>query len=118
MFLFVYGSLLSSNSHHYLLKGCQFVGKAILYNFGLYRVSWYPAIVPKENSKVLGEVYDVDENTLRKIDEFEDEGKLYKRQEVEVMLDSGQTINAWAYVYLLDVDGKNYMPFDRQPWKG
>lgn len=52
MYLFVYGSLLSHNSHNYLLSRCKFIGKAVLEGYGLYKVSWYPAIVPKEDSKV------------------------------------------------------------------
>ncbi|WPX08466.1 gamma-glutamylcyclotransferase family protein [Anaerocellum danielii] len=118
MYLFVYGSLLSHNSHNFLLNGCKFIGKAILEDFGLYKVSWYPAIVPKENSKVLGEVYQIDPSTLKKIDEFEDEGELYKRKEVEVVLEKGDILKAWTYVYLFDVDEDNYVPFENQPWRG
>lgn len=117
MYLFVYGSLLSQNSHNYLLNNCNFIGKAVLDGYGLYKVSWYPAIVPKENSKVIGEVYEVDENTLHKLDEFEDEGKLYKRREVELIVDGREKIRAYAYIYLLDIDEKNYIPFEKLPWK-
>lgn len=117
MYLFVYGTLLSHNSHNFLLNGCKFIGKAILEGFGLYKVSWYPAILPKENSKVLGEVYQIDPSTLKKIDEFEDEGELYKRKEVEVILNDNRKIKAWAYIYLCDVEENNYIPFESQPWK-
>ncbi|WAM33566.1 gamma-glutamylcyclotransferase family protein [Caldicellulosiruptor morganii] len=117
MYLFVYGSLLSHNSHNFLLNGCKLIGKAILDGFGLYKVSWYPAIVPKENSKVLGEVYQIDISTLKKIDEFEDEGELYRRKEVEVVLENGNTLKAFTYVYLLEVNEDNYIPLENQPWK-
>ncbi|ADQ05456.1 AIG2 family protein [Caldicellulosiruptor owensensis OL] len=117
MYLFVYGSLLSHNSHNYLLNGCKFIGKAVLEGYGLYKVSWYPAIVPKEGSKVLGEVYEVNETLIEKIDNFEDEGELYRRQEVDVILNNGNVFRAWTYVYLLDVDEKCYIPFENQPWR-
>jgi gamma-glutamylcyclotransferase (GGCT)/AIG2-like uncharacterized protein YtfP len=117
VYLFVYGSLLSHNSHNYLLSGCKFIGNAILNGYALYKVSWYPAIVPKNGCKVAGEVYKVDENTIEKIDDFEDEGELYKRQEVNVILNNSEIIKAWTYVYLLEVDEKNYIPFENQPWR-
>ncbi|ACM61318.1 gamma-glutamylcyclotransferase (GGCT)/AIG2-like uncharacterized protein YtfP [Caldicellulosiruptor bescii] len=117
MYLFVYGSLLSHNSHNYLLSRCKFIGKAVLEGYGLYKVSWYPAIVPKEDSKVAGEVYEVDEKTIKEIDNFEDEGVLYRRQEVDVILNDAEVLRTWTYVYLLDVDEKNYIPFEKQPWR-
>ncbi|WAM36708.1 gamma-glutamylcyclotransferase family protein [Caldicellulosiruptor acetigenus] len=117
MYLFVYGSLLSHNSNNYLLNGCKFIGKAVLEGYGLYKVSWYPAIVPKEGSKVAGEVYEVDETLIKEIDDFEDEGELYRRQEVDVILNDNKVIKAWTYVYLLDVDEKNYISFEKQPWR-
>jgi len=117
MYLFVYGSLLSHNSHNHLLNGCKLVGKAVLEGYGLYKVSWYPAIVPKKDAKVAGEVYEVDEKTIKEIDNFEDEGELYKRQVVEVILNGVEVLRAWTYVYLLNVDEKNYIPFEKQPWR-
>lgn len=117
-YLFVYGSLLSSNSHHHLLEGSNFIGRAILENYGLYKIAWYPGIVPKEGSKVLGEVYEIDENTLKKIDEFEEEGSLYKREKVKVILKNKKELEVWTYVYSREVEEDNYIPLEEQPWRG
>ncbi|MCS7231973.1 MAG: gamma-glutamylcyclotransferase family protein [Elusimicrobiota bacterium] len=116
-YLFVYGSLLSHNSRNYLLKDSKFIGKAILENYGLYKISWYPGIVSKEGSKVVGEVYEVDDVTLEKIDNFEGEGELYKRERVIVNLEKGEKIEAWTYVYLNEVKEENFIPFENQPWR-
>lgn len=117
-YLFVYGSLISHNSHHYLLEGSKFVGRAILENYGLYKIAWYPGIVLKEGSKVLGEVYEVDENTLKKIDEFEGEGELYKREKIKVILENKKELEVWTYIYLQEVEEENYIPLEEQPWRG
>ncbi len=70
MLLFVYGTLLSGMDYAHLLSDATFLGLA--YTFGsLYEVSWYPALVEGEGM-VFGELYDVKENTLKVLDEFED----------------------------------------------
>jgi len=116
-YLFVYGSLLSHNSHHHLLEGNRFIGNAILEDYALYKIAWYPGIIPKKGAKVLGEVYEIDKNTLKIIDEFEDEGELYQRKKVKITLENKQKLEAWTYIYLHEVKEENYIPFEEQPWR-
>jgi gamma-glutamylcyclotransferase (GGCT)/AIG2-like uncharacterized protein YtfP len=49
---------------------------------------------------------------LRTMDEYEEEGSLYLRREVEVELQTG-TVLAQAYIYNRDVTG---CPLLRRPW--
>ena len=115
MYLFVYGSLLSFNSRGYMLKGSKLIGEAVLEDFGLYEVDWYPGIVPRRGSKVRGELYEVSEELLREIDEYE--GILYERRKVRVSLEGGKMVEAWTYVYLGEVEEERYIPFDLLPWR-
>ncbi|MCX7845320.1 MAG: gamma-glutamylcyclotransferase [Dictyoglomaceae bacterium] len=78
---------------------------------------WYSGILPQKGSKVVGEVYNVDDVTLKIIDNFEGEGDLYERKKVMVTLEDGKEMEVWTYVYLKDVKEENYIPFEEQPWR-
>ncbi|MCL0067851.1 gamma-glutamylcyclotransferase [Peptococcaceae bacterium] len=117
--VFVYGTLMKNRSNHHLLENQKFIGTAIAEGIALYNViPHYPGAVRKPNSKVLGEVYEVDEVTLLKLDELEDNGVLYKRELIPVIvLNSKNTLNAWIYLWLREISEDLLMPFDKQPWK-
>lgn len=57
----------------------------------------YPGIIHSENASTIGRVYlNVDEDSLRRLDYFEDD--YYARQTVDVELSDGSHIEAFAYV--------------------
>jgi gamma-glutamylcyclotransferase (GGCT)/AIG2-like uncharacterized protein YtfP len=78
--LFVYGTLKRGESNHELLTGQHFVGEAV--TEPLYRLldcGGYPALI--ESAKGLpirGEVYLVDESTLRTLDVLEEAPHLFR----------------------------------------
>src|SRR5688572_27688541 len=58
----------------------------------------YPFIVPRAQCRVEGLlIEDVDAASLRALDSYEDEGRLYLRQPVEVIVD-GQRVACQTYV--------------------
>lgn len=68
-------------------------------NWARFRVrgSEYPGIIRKEESSVSGKVYwELDEPTMKKLDEFE--GENYERIVVQVTMGDGTYMDAWAYV--------------------
>ena len=68
----------------------------------MFDLGTYPGIAKsKYNSKVIGEVYKVDKQTMDKLDELEEVGYLYNKEEVEVILNNGETVNAFVYIYIL-----------------
>lgn len=103
--IFTYGTLMKGQSNHnHYLSDNQFVSNGTIEGFEMYDLGWYPGIVPG-NGTVYGEVYAVSDDELRAIDRLEGEGSLYIKTDVNVVLDSGKTIVAGAYVYNRSVEG-------------
>ena len=95
--MFVYGTLRRGGvrSMPELFPGAEFVGRASvcgrLYDFGEY-----PGLVSDDaGSTVAGEVYEVGEELLKRLDEIEAPA-YYSRREVEVSLGGG-SVACWVY---------------------
>ena len=107
--LFVYGTLKRGCSNHRHLAGQKFVGLArTLPGFRLYDLGGYPGIVaqPEDRSGVVGEVWSIEDESLRQLDEFEGvhEG-LYRREPIPLQPPfADQAID--AYVSVLPVVGR------------
>ena len=71
--LFVYGTLKRGCGAHYLLRRAEFLGEAVTRPcYRLYDLGAYPALVEDANGvAVRGELWAVDEATLRELDEYE-----------------------------------------------
>ena len=110
--VFVYGTLMQGQRAHHMLRGARYAGKCKLHSHAMYHLGRYPGIVPMEGETVWGELYYVNREMLRTMDEYEEEGSLYLRREVEVELQTG-TVLAQAYIYNQDVTG---CPLLRRPW--
>ncbi|CAO2817940.1 unnamed protein product [Amaranthus hypochondriacus] len=99
--VFVYGSLLSDEVVHVLLNRVPVSSPAILPHFQRFSIKGrvYPAILPFENSKVLGRVLTgVTNLELDILDDFEDDE--YVRDSVEVTLvDDSEKLQAYTYVW-------------------
>ena len=96
--IFVYGTLRKGQWNHHLLDRSKFLGVAktklryALYGSGVPFLSRTRAIV-----KVTGEVYSVDDATLRRLDQLEGHPDMYKREQAEVVLEAGTELIAWIY---------------------
>ena len=78
--VFVYGSLLRGLGNHPQLAGARFLGEAeTTGGFALYDLGPFPAMVAEGNGFVRGELFDVDEGMLRRLDAFEGCPHLYVR---------------------------------------
>ncbi|WP_338553238.1 gamma-glutamylcyclotransferase [Paenibacillus sp. KS-LC4] len=102
--LFVYGTLRKGgNNHHYmngaLLLSLHTVVKGTLVDSG----KGFPGML-LEDGMVFGELYDVSEETLARIDKLEEyfgpdvSTNLYNRVEVDVRTEQA-TMSAWTYIY-------------------
>ncbi|WP_423792692.1 gamma-glutamylcyclotransferase family protein [Methanocaldococcus indicus] len=99
--IFVYGTLRSEcwNNKKYL-KNSKFVGKGKTKEKYAMYADLIPYVVEDEKiSHIVGEVYDVDEETLRRIDMLEGHPTFYKRKKVKIVLDNGEEVEAWLYFY-------------------
>jgi len=81
--LFVYGSLRRGGSAHALLEGARFLGAArTAPGFELWDCGEYPGIGRGGPAQVVGELYEVPDAQMAKLDEYE--GPLYAREILEL----------------------------------
>lgn len=102
MRLFVYGSLKRGCHNHGQMAGQAFVAEArTIPGFRLFDVGGYPGLVPwpADEAGVLGEIWEVDEAALARLDAFEglDEG-LYTRGPISLQPPfAGHSVSAYFY---------------------
>ena len=109
--LFVYGTLMRGGYAEGHLSDCTYIGKAILKDYAMYDLGNFPGIVSKNSEWVEGELYIIHGNAFDRMDRYEGEGTLYRREIVTVESSSGLR-QAWAYIYLDEPEGKVM----REPW--
>lgn len=109
LYLFVYGSLRYGFELHHFLKDSRYVGFGYTEGFKMYDLGSYPGVI-KGDGVIWGEVYEIDENLLRKLDEIEDyrgrEDDLYVRSKTRVYFDQKRKYyldNVYLYVYNQDI---------------
>lgn len=112
--VFVYGTLKKGKPNHHILDNAwtDYVGKAT--TVGHYRM-WcigFPLImsVPADydifTAPVVGEVYAVDEQVMARLDRLENNGRMYRRQQIAVMMKGSKEHQAWCYHWLLHPQGQ------------
>ena len=97
--VFVYGTLRRGGVRAMpdLFPGARFVGGGSVRG-RLYDLGEYPGLLLDEaGSAVTGEVYEVDDEILRQLDEIE-ATTFYSRRQVGASLDDGRRA-CWVYVY-------------------
>ncbi len=112
--LFVYGTLMRGRRAEHFLHGSRFVGRCVLSGYGMYSLGEYPAIIPQKGGTVLGEVFAVSDKARDEMDEYEDEGEHYVRREI-CASNGSETIKAEAYIYILPLDGREFIPLSASP---
>lgn len=108
MKVFVYGSLMKHLGNHPVIAGEEFLCSGVTQrNFKMVSFGWYPGVLKDENgSPVIGELYDVSEETMSHLDRLEGNGRFYQRELVDI--DPIGTVNqtpektgkAWMYVLM------------------
>jgi gamma-glutamylcyclotransferase (GGCT)/AIG2-like uncharacterized protein YtfP len=96
--VFVYGTVRQGGlrSMPELFPGSKFVGHARV-SGSLYDLGAHPCLLLDESdSSVIGEVYEIDDEILKELDEIE-AASSYGRRRVEVSL-GNQRIGCWVYV--------------------
>ncbi len=113
-YLFVYGTLRSQMNDplHRLLEK-QAVGVATgTFQGKLYDLGRYPGAVPsrEKNDHVLGEIYRLSEpeRAFKILDAYE--GHRFKRKQVKILQEDGQSITAWIYLYARSVKRRRFIP--------
>lgn len=110
-FLFVYGTLMRNGRAEDKLAGCKFLGKAMLKDYAMYDLGDFPGIIARTGEWVEGELYLIHDDDFARLDQYEGEGELYKR-ELLIVESRTRLLKAWTYVYLGKTQGKPM----REPW--
>jgi len=103
--VFVYGTLMRGQPNHRVLvdAGARFVAAAETAEpRTLVDLGPYPALLPRhaarDATRVTGELYEIDEEALAVLDEFEGCPDLYTRERIGLTTETGPT-EAWTYVF-------------------
>lgn len=103
--VFVYGTLLSGQCNHRLLRTARFLGAArTTPRFQMHSLGLYPGVVEGGSQAIAGELYEVDETGVAMLDRLEGHPDFYRRTVIE--LDDG----AVASTYLLPYDHVAHRP--------
>lgn len=96
--VFVYGTLKRNDPSgmHKLLGDCVFAGEGEVSGVLLPETE-YPALVASQAGLVRGELYEIDEQLLKTLDDYE--GAEYERKRVRVSLLPQGFREAWVYYY-------------------
>ncbi len=121
-YLFVYGTLRrkARNKVSALLKkNATFIGLGTAKG-RLYDLGEYPAAVPDQRKRIVGELYSLEAGKnaeiLAVLDEYEEynasnpEQSLYIRKKTQVKLDGQEGLNAWIYWYNKPLDAQRLIP--------
>jgi gamma-glutamylaminecyclotransferase len=98
--LFVYGTLKRGHRLHAYLEMARFVGEASTGpGYALYRIEWFPAMVADpEAAGVSGELYEVDDELLARLDEVESAPYVFRRAPITLQTSDGMS-EVEAYLY-------------------
>ena len=114
-YLAVYGTLKKGHSNHDVyLKDAKFIGKGITVEKYVLVEQVIPFCIPpnkveggeKIASRIKVEVYEVNEETLRKIDKLEGHPNWYIRKLIDIEMETGETVKAWFYEYPQRIEGR------------
>lgn len=100
MRIFCYGTLKRGHGANRFLQDhdAVFVGESVTHaRYSLYRLGWFPGMIIDEdvNGGVLGELYEVTEDCLDLLDDYEGHPSLFRREEIELQ-DGSKAI---SYLY-------------------
>ncbi len=93
--VFVYGTLRRGESHAHLLQAARYLGPHVTEpRFTLCDLGQYPAAVSWGVTALHGEVYEIDDALLDRLDEYEEYPAVYERRLIA-------TSHGEAWIYLL-----------------
>jgi gamma-glutamylaminecyclotransferase len=96
--VFVYGTLRNGHSNHHLLKEsyCHGTGSTEA-GYAMYLIGGYPYVTGLEaRYPIVGELYAVDDDTLKTLDSMEGHPRYYERREITVIVGEERHV-AWMY---------------------
>ncbi|MFA7327117.1 MAG: gamma-glutamylcyclotransferase family protein [Candidatus Kapaibacterium sp.] len=97
--VFVYGTLRKGCTNHRLLEDIDFVDAECKGIERFWKVGYsFPFARHNKESKIYGELYSVDKETLARLDLLEGHPSFYKRELLRVSDSKGKEYQAWIYL--------------------
>jgi gamma-glutamylcyclotransferase (GGCT)/AIG2-like uncharacterized protein YtfP len=100
-YLFVYGTLRRNQPNHRLLQDQELVAIHTVEGFRMFSLGAFPGVQAMEGASVIGEIYAIDKECLKRCDNLEGYPYMYDR----VVVPFGGSM-AWMYVYCGDAKDK------------
>ena len=93
--VFVYGSLKRNFfNHNRYLKGSKFLGEYVTPpKYTMVDMGYYPGVIREGHTPIKGEVYEVGEDIIERLDELEGHPNFYEREEIK----AGKYGVVWMY---------------------
>jgi len=83
--VFVYGSLQRGQGNHRMMNGARFVERALTTAaFELFDLGAFPAMTTRGRTSIAGELYEVTDELLERLDRFEGCPTLYQRETISL----------------------------------
>ena len=110
--VFVYGSLKRGHSNHGFLHGADLLGAhTTRAAYTLLDLGYFPGVISGGTTAIQGEIYRIDDDTLRALDRLEGHPELYQREVIATPYGS-------AYIYLLTAADETYPVIESGVWQG
>jgi len=112
--VFVYGTLRKGHGNHGLLEQSKFIGDAKTDKKYAMYASGIPYVTSLEHEvQIIGEVYEVDDFGLHRLDRLEGHPNFYERRKIKVILENGRKEKAFLYFYDQVSDEKRKFTLDK-----
>lgn len=96
----MYGTLKTGFGNHHLIENQSYIGHANTiekYNMMSYVRSSFPILLEHEQKAyTAGELYDIDDEALNRVDRLESNGSFYQRKQIKVVCGCA-ILPAWCY---------------------
>jgi gamma-glutamylcyclotransferase (GGCT)/AIG2-like uncharacterized protein YtfP len=113
--VFVYGSLKRDFYNNWFLTESRFVGDRLTQDetFVMCSLGGFPGVIKSfnggEGASIYGELYEVDDHTLTRLDMLESNGRFYNRELVGLR---DETDPAWMYILMGKTGNRMYPTWD------
>lgn len=98
--IFVYGTLKTGFHNNYLLDGQRLIGPAVTpVGYTIRDIGHFPGLFDSGSGSVGGQVWEVDDETLERLDRLERVPKLYFRDSMTVNMSDGSQAEVQAYFF-------------------
>jgi len=96
--VFVYGTLRRGQSNHRLLASAKFVGVGrTAAEYSMFSLGPFPGVVEGGTTSIVGEIYDVGDDTLAALDSLEGTPTMYSRETLVLDVPNGMVVEWYVW---------------------